>query len=71
MLRGAGRCFVGRKEDRESRDFVRHELPLQALPAHQLGLAFRRQPFSSWRSVMMQPGAIAFTRILEGPKSRG
>src|SRR3712207_4855000 len=44
MLIGACRGFVGCEENRELRDFLGHELPLEALTPHQLFHGFGRQP---------------------------
>ena len=43
-LVGAGAAVIGRQEEHDPGDVVRHERALEALAAHQVGLAFGRQP---------------------------
>src|SRR5258708_40359854 len=44
VLVGAGAAVVSRQEDDDPGDVVRHKLALEALPPHDVGLAFGRQP---------------------------
>src|SRR5579883_2285316 len=51
VLVGAGAAVVGGVEENDAGDVVGHELALEALALHELGLTFGRQP-----QILLPPG---------------